>query len=209
MVEHVLIQDSQRHEAKGASTALAGQVIRANGDGTTSFVNLNYDELSNKPAAAGYTFITSGFSSAASQLPAAVDTVKQVEFGAGSVTTDVTISSAGAITFNTAGDYNVDFILRFGRTGGAGTAIVLNRLLMNGVQYLNSNVIKLIDSDTIVPFSTSLMITATAGQVLTMEIARDSGGINNGGLYRILPTALPWSLSPSATVLVTKHKSAS
>lgn len=37
--EHRLIPDTERHEAKGASTASNNQVLTADGDGTTSFRN--------------------------------------------------------------------------------------------------------------------------------------------------------------------------
>jgi hypothetical protein len=38
MPEHKAISDANRHEAKHADTASAGQYLQANGDGTTSFV---------------------------------------------------------------------------------------------------------------------------------------------------------------------------
>lgn len=36
-IQHSNIADADRHEAKGASTATLGQVLRSDGDGTTSF----------------------------------------------------------------------------------------------------------------------------------------------------------------------------
>ena len=48
-IEHANIADSDRHENKGASTALDGQYCKANGDGTTSFEFISYDELTDKP----------------------------------------------------------------------------------------------------------------------------------------------------------------
>lgn len=205
MVEHVVIEDAQRHEAKHASTAVLNQALLSNGDGTTRFSYVSYNNLTNVPALVGYRQVLSGFSSAASQAPSAVDTPLQIEFGAGSSATDATLASNGTLTFNTAGEYIVTLFLRFGRTSGAGTAILLNRFLVNGVQGLNSNALKIPDQDTIIPFSTSLALTVAAGTTFQLQIMRDSAGINNGGVFRVLPTVASWNLAPSATIVVSKY----
>lgn len=204
MVEHVNIADGQRHEVKGASTAVNNQVLHSNGDGTTSFEFVSYNNLIDIPIPVGYQQILSGFSNAASQQPAAVDTPIQIEFGSGTVTTDCTLASNGTLTFHQAGQYYITLFLRFGRTALAGTSIILNRFLINGVQGLNSNGVKLPDQDTVIPFSTSLVLTATAGMTFQLQIARDSGGNNAGGLFRLLPTVLAWNIVPSATIVVSK-----
>lgn len=205
MVEHVSIADADRHEVKHASTGVLNQALLSNGDGTTRFAFPSYDNLVDRPTIIGYQQVLTGFSSAASQNPSAVDTPLQVEFGAGSVTTDATLASDGTLTLHTAGEYIVTLFLRFGRTSGVGTAILLNRFLINGVQGLNSNGLKIGDQDTIIPFSTSLNVQATAGMTFQLQIMRDSAGINNGGLFRILPTVGSWNLSPSATIVVSKY----
>lgn len=205
MVEHVNISDADRHEVKHASTGVLNQALLSNGDGTTRFAFPSYINLTDKPVIVGYEQILSGFSSAASQAPAVVDTPLQVEFGAGTATANATLASNGTLTFNVAGDYIVTLFLRFGRTSGAGTAILFNRFLINGVQGLNSNALKLPDQDSVIPFSTSLNIAATAGMTFKLEIMRDSAGINNGGIFRILPTAVGWNLCPSATIVVSKY----
>lgn len=205
MVEHVVIEDAQRHEVKHASTAVLNQALLSNGNGTTRFSYVSYNDLVNKPDLVGYRQILSGFSSASSQAPSAVDTPLQIEFGAGSITTDATLASNGTLTFNTSGDYIVTLFLRFGRTSGAGTAILLNRFLVNGVQGLNSNALKIPDQDTIIPFSTSLALTVVAGTTFQLQIMRDSAGINNGGVFRVLPTVASWNLAPSATIVVSKY----
>lgn len=204
MVEHVSIVDSDRHEVKHASTGVLNQALLSNGDGTTRFAFQSYNDLANKPVFVGYQQILSGFSTAATQNPSAVDTPLQVEFGAGVATTAATLASNGTLTFNVAGDYIITLFLRFGRTAGGGTAITLNRFLINGVQGLNSNAVKLPDQDSVIPFSTSLNLTATAGMTFQLQIMRDSAGINNGGLTRILPTLAGWNLCPSATIVVSK-----
>lgn len=204
MVEHVAIQDADRHEVKHASTAVDRQVLTSNGNGTTQFAFVDFDDLVNVPVPVGYQQVLSGFSTAASQLPAGLDTPLQVEFGAGTATADATLSPTGTLTFNTAGDYYVTLFMRFGRTAAPGVAILLNRFLINGVQGLNSNGVKLPDAENVTPFSASLVITATAGMTFQLQILRDSGGINNGGLFRLLPTVVAWNLVPSATIVVSK-----
>lgn len=205
MVEHVVIEDSQRHEAKHASTAINKQALISNGDGTTKFSFIDYTTLTNIPAQQGYKLVLTGFSSAATQNPSALDTPLQVEFGAGGVFPEATLAANGLLTFNTTGDFIVTLFLRFGRTSGAGSAILLNRFLLNGVQGLNSNALKLGDADTVIPFSTSVNLTVTAGTTFQVQIMRDSAGVNNGGLTRILPTVASWNLSPTATIVVSKY----
>lgn len=206
MVEHVSIADVDRHEVKHASTGVLNQALLSNGDGTTRFGFPSYTDLTNKPTLVGYRQILTGFSTAASQNPTAVDTPLQVEFGAGVTTTDATLSPSGLLTLNTPGDYIITLFLRFGRTSGAGTAILLNRLLINGVQGLNSNALKIPDQDTIIPFSTSLNVqSVSGGSTFQLQIMRDSAGINNGGLFRVLPTVAGWNLAPSATIVVSKY----
>jgi hypothetical protein len=204
MVEHVSIQDADRHEVKHASTGVLNQALLSNGDGTTGFRFVNYADIAAKPTFVGYQQILSGFSTAAAQNPAVLDTPLQIEFGAGVVTAAATLSPTGLLTFNIAGDYIITLFLRFGRTAGPGTAITLNRFLINGVQGLNSNAVKLPDQDSVIPFSTSLNLTATAGMTFALQIMRDSAGINNGGLSRVLPTVAGWNLCPSATIVVSK-----
>lgn len=206
MVEHVSIADIDRHEVKHASTGVLNQALLSNGNGTTRFAFQSYADLTNKPTLVGYRQVLTGFSTAASQNPSVADTPLQVEFGAGATTTDATLASNGLLTLNTPGDYIITLFLRFGRTSGAGTAILLNRFLINGVQGLNSNALKIGDQDTIIPFSTSLNVQSiSGGSTFQLQIMRDSAGINNGGLFRVLPTVAGWNLSPSATIVVSKY----
>lgn len=205
MVEHVSIADADRHEVKHASTGVLNQALLSNGNGTTRFAFPSYDDLVDLPNQVGYQLVLTGFSTAAAQDPVGLDTPLQVEFGAGSVTPDVTLASNGTLTFNTQGEYIVTLFLRFGRTTAAGFSVLLSRFMINGAQGLNSNAIKIGDDETIIPFSTSLNIAATAGMTFALQIMRDSAGINNGGLIRILPTPAGWNICPSATLVVSKY----
>lgn len=205
MVEHVSIADADRHEVKHASTGVLNQALLSNGNGTTRFAFLPYSSLTGVPVQVGYQQVLLGFSTAAAQDPVGLDTPLQVEFGAGQITPNVTLAANGTLTFNVPGEYIVTLFLRFGRTTAAGFSTLFSRFLINGVQGLNSNAIKIGDDETIIPFSTSLNITATAGMTFQFQIMRDSAGINNGGLIRVLPTAVGWNLSPSATLVVNKY----
>lgn len=203
MVEHVNIPDGQRHEPKGASTALVNQVAHANGTGGTIWKFIDYSVITNPPIPFTPTSVLSAYSSA-SQNPSAVDTPLQVNFGSPQITTHASLAANGTLTFNTAGTYTVTLFLRFGRTSGAGNAILFSRFLINDVQGLNSNAISMPDSTTIVPFSTTLMFTVTAGVTFKLQIMRDSTGINNGGLLPLTPVLSGWNVAPSATIVVSK-----
>lgn len=204
MVEHVNILDVDRHEVKHASSAANRQALLSKGDGTTEFAFVPWSSIAGRPAGAGYKQILASNSTASSQAPTAVDTPIFVEFGPGVVTPDVTLNGAGRLTFTNGGDYMITLVIRQGRTSGVGTAILLSRLLLNGVQTLNTNSAKLPDQDSVSPFSFTVPITVVPGDYIEMQLARDSAGINNGGLYRIVPTVLGWNISPTATLVVSK-----
>lgn len=204
MVEHVTIADADRHEVKHVSTATAGQYLKCTSPGVSGFSFISYNELTNKPTVTGFQNVLVGQSVAASQLPSAVGTPLQVEFGPAITTTHCNLAANGALTFNTAGQYIITLFLRFGRTTSAGDAYLFNRLLLNGVQYLNSNALRLGSQDIVVPFSSTITINANIADVFTMQIMRDSAGINNGGLYQLSPTLSGWASSPSATIAVSK-----
>lgn len=204
-MEHLIIPDGQRHEAKGASTASLNTVLKSNGDGTTKFELVAYNQISGLPSYRGYQRVLTSSSTAASQLPAATNTPLQIEFGTGATTTNATLNSAGLLTFNVAGDYQVTTFMRFGRTTGAGQAILFNRVLINGVQSLNSNSLMLDNAATIIPFAVTLNITATAGMTMQFQIYRDSAGINNGGLTQQIANLAGWNNSPTATIVVDKY----
>lgn len=203
-MEHVVIPDAQRHEAKGASTATAGQVCKANGDGTTTFANVLYSEITNRPTVTGYQRVLSSSSAVATQAPSAVNTPIQIEFGPAISTAEASLSSAGQLTFNMAGQYQVTIFYRFGRTAAAGTSILFSRALINGSQTLNSNSIMMDNASTVIPFAVTLNVSATAGMTMSHQLYRDSAGVNNGGLISQNPSLAGWNSSPTATIVVDK-----
>ena len=202
-MEHKDIPDAQLHQIKGAASASAGQVPIATGSGTAAFGFLDWSKVTNKPTASGYESKLSSFSSV-NQNPSAVNTPLKITFGPAQATADVSISAAGVITFNTSGNYLVDIFLRFGRSTSTGNAIILNRILKNGAQILNSNGLILSAATQTIPFSAAIPLTMAAGDTITMEVARDSAGTNDGGLFVVSPTIAGWNIVPSATVVVNK-----
>jgi len=202
-MEHKDIPDAQLHQIKGAVSASSGQVPIATGSGTAAFGFLDWSQVANKPTASGYESKLSSFSSV-NQNPSAVNTPLQITFGSAQTTADVSISAAGVITFNTSGNYLIDIFLRFGRSTSAGNAIILNRILKNGAQILNSNGLILSAATQTIPFSAAIPLTMAAGDTMTMEVARDSAGTNDGGLFVVSPTVAGWNIVPSATVVVNK-----
>ena len=202
-MEHKDIPDAQLHQIKGAASASSGQVPIATGSGTTVFGFLDWTQVANKPTSSGYQAKLSAFSSV-NQNPSAVDTPLQITFGSAQTTADVSVSSAGVITFNTSGNYLIDIFLRFGRSTSTGNAIVLNRILKNGAQILNSNGLILSAATQTIPFSAAIPLTMAAGDTITMQVARDSAGTNDGGLLVVSPTIAGWNIVPSATVVVNK-----
>lgn len=202
-MEHVNIPDSQRHEPRGASTAASGQTIFSNGDGTTSFRFITPSDISGL-GLNGYDLVLSSASISSTQNPTGLNTPLQVNFGPTASSTAASLSSSGTLTFNQEGEYLVTVFLRFGRTTGAGTATILNRLLLNDAQTLRTNVVSLTDSAAVIPFSASMLFRTSPGDTLKMEIARDGSGVNNGGLVSVTPSIMGWSASPTASILVYK-----
>lgn len=202
-MEHKDIPDAQLHQIKGAASASAGQVPIATGAGTTAFGFLDWTQIANKPVSSGYQTVLSSFSSV-NQTPSAVNTPLQVVFGTAQSVTDVSITAGGTLTFNTSGNYLIDIFLRFGRTGASGTAIILNRLLKNNAQILNSTGASLTAAAQTITFSAAIPMAMSVGDTLKLEIARDSAGANDGGLYVISPTIGGWNIVPSATIVVSK-----
>ena len=204
-MEHVDIPDGERHEPKGAGGAATNQVLKSVGGGATQFSFITIDSMPGV-AARGFIRVLESASTALTQNPVAVDTPLQVEFGPLQATDSCTLAADGTLTFNEAGTYGLNLFVRYGRTAGAGNAIVLTRVLKNDVQVLNTNSISMPDAVATHPFSAFLIFDAIPGDTFKLQIARDSAGVNNGGLVRTLITTLPWNLSSSATIAVYKHR---
>lgn len=145
-------------------------------------------------------------SSIADQVPSGLDTALQVEFGAaqGTGSDPVMLDPVGNITFNEAGLYLFHGFANFERKGASGgTAVVLFRALINGTQAGVTKNVDMKDVDTSVPYDLTIPISASAGDVLTYEIMRDSSGANYGGLYTHTNLG-GWSNVPSVSIDIYK-----
>ena len=140
------------------------------------------------------------------QTPSGLDTPLQVTFGIaqGTGTDPVMVDALGNITFNESGIYLFNGYANFERQGSSGgDAVIAFRALLNGVQAGVTKMVELKDVGTSVPYDLTLPINATAGDVLTWEIMRDSSGVDQGGLYA--HTLLGgWSNVPSVSVSIYK-----
>lgn len=201
--QHSTITDSERHEAKGASTAANGTACFANGDGTTTFRQVAYADLSTKPTSSGYKQELLVSSVAATQTPAAADTLLQVEFGPATSTSNVSLSTAGALTFTTAGEY----VVRYGLSvsgGTAGTTLYI-RVLLNGSSLEPTHRVQ-VSANNITSYNETIALSVNAGDVLTLQIVYDSTGAGAGGLKQAAPTISGWSAAPTAGMTICKFK---
>lgn len=141
-----------------------------------------------------------------SQAPTAVDTALQLVFGAAqkSSSDPVMINAAGLVTFNVSGNYAVRVKLQCGRTGATGTSILLSRLLLSGTQIGSAACVKLTQTDATTPTDSRVIMNATAGQTLAVQIMRDSAGSNFGGVYQQAATVTAWGTAPSALLVISR-----
>lgn len=144
--------------------------------------------------------------SVVAQAPTAVDTPLQLAFGgaSGSASDPVMINAAGLVTFNIAGNYAVRVKLQCGRTGATGTSILLSRLLLNGTQLGSTAAVKLTQTDATTPTESRVVVNATAGQTLAIQIMRDSAGSNFGGVYPQVAAVTAWGAAPSALLVISR-----
>lgn len=144
--------------------------------------------------------------STVAQAPTAVDTALQLTFGAAqkSASDPVMINAAGLVTFNVAGNYAIRIKLQCGRTGATGTSILLSRILLGGAQFGSAACVKMTQTDATTPTDSRVVINATAGQTLAIQIMRDSTGSNFGGVYPQVATVTAWGTAPSALLVISR-----
>lgn len=197
MVAHSALTGADLHEVKGAAAASANTILKADGLGSASFVlpttltNISFDSV-----------ITN--SQTADINPAVVDVPVSATFASNQANSDVDMPSSGIITLLTAGVYHTTFNLNFGRTTGAGNAIVAARLLLNGTQFGFTQSMTLSDANFVGPAQFNIIRAYAANDTIQVQIMRDSAGINNGGLRATGITVGAWSDVPSYWVRVAK-----
>lgn len=140
---------------------------------------------------------------AASQLPTTLGTALQVEFGVLQTDTYLSLAANGAVTCNISGTYAFRLKLQKGRSGASGTSILLSRILVNGVQVGVSAAAEMASADPIYIVESKVTLALTAGDVLTLQIIRDSSGVNFGGIYAVT-SADGWNIAPSALLVASR-----
>jgi len=142
------------------------------------------------------------------QSPTAVDTLLQVEFGAAQFGSSdpVQIDILGNITINQTDQYIVSLILQYGRVGAGSFVLLFFRLLVDGVQAGNSIAAKLDNANSNLPVQFSGPLSLSSGQILTIEIWRDSTGFDAGSLFSETPVLGGTNSTPSASISLRRNR---
>lgn len=150
-----------------------------------------------------------GISLATDQQPAGtgIANALDVEFGTaiGDINDPVMLDANGVVTFNDTGLYRIKVVLQFGRTGGAGTSELYFRFLVGGIQLGRTVSAKLQNANTLSYIDIDNWFNVPEGTTLQVQVMRDDGGNNSGGLFQITPTdegAGTWNVVPSAVMRV-------
>lgn len=142
------------------------------------------------------------------QEPVDVDTPLQIEYGPaqGSGSSQVQLSVDGDITFNETGVYDITGTYRVGRVGSAGgVANIFIRILQDGLQVGNPTSTLVTSPSIVVPQQFTTSGKFTEGTVISMEVALDGSGPDEGGLYTDESSVtLDWGTASSATIRVYK-----
>jgi hypothetical protein len=177
---------------------------RINGKQFTVLENLNViGEFRTSGTLLGESLIDSS-STASTQSPTSLDTPIQVEFGEAISTGMIDLASDGTLTIKVTAYYQFVVNLTFGRDATNGIAYLFGRYLVNDVQPPTSNsVAAVLPNNTIrIPKLIVIIGKLQEGDEITFEIARDSAGVNNGGLFQEQLTTLDWLPAPTASIQV-------
>ena len=140
------------------------------------------------------------------QLPPAEDTALQITFGAAQNdgTDDAQLLADGTVQINTPGSYVIEHVFTIGRTSSGQSAQIDFRILNDGVQAGNTAVYKMDSTDQSVLLSFTTLREYAGGTAITYEIARDTAGPDEGGLFAY-PVSVPgWEPAFSAIVSVVR-----
>jgi hypothetical protein len=139
------------------------------------------------------------------QVPVAVDTPLQVNYGAGGTSAKVDINPDGTITFIEAGDYTTQINLSVGRANNVSEAYFFIRGLLNGIEFPRvSTAIVMGNNQVTVPVKYNIHTDFAAGDELVIQVYQDSTGDDDGGLYSVIPTLAGWDPSSSAAVFISQ-----
>ena len=140
---------------------------------------------------------------AADQQPTMLDTPIQIEFGVaqGSVTDPVMLDVNGTITINEGDLYFVHVKGELGRIGAAAMVAELRlRITLNGVQVGSTLSASIGSSSIVIPLDVTRIIQFSDGDILKLELLRDSSGNNSGGLIQKTTALAGWTDAPTAKI---------
>lgn len=144
-------------------------------------------------------------STASTQQPTSLGSAIKVEFGPAQKTASdpVMLSAAGDITINQTGVYAVRIKLQFGRSGAVGVSYLSTRIMKGAAQFGATQCTRLSSSDSIIPTDSRVVMSLLAGDIISLQLIRDSLGSNSGGLFA-QASSHGWALAPSALLVVTR-----
>ena len=147
--------------------------------------------------------VLSAFSTAANQQPTGLDTPLQIEFGAAQDPENgpISLDANGNFTVKRTGRFVVESQLQIGRTGAAQVSFIFVRFTVDGNQAGPTLFTKLENAEVSESFQLGFTRAYATGEVLRVEIYRDSSGNNSGGLFQQTST-LGWTTVPTAAVTI-------
>jgi hypothetical protein len=136
------------------------------------------------------------------QLPTGLGAALQIVFGGPQTTDYFDVDAGGNITCLVSGEYQCALKMSIGRRNTQGIAQIYTRVLLNGAQIFDSSHIILSSDDFEIPSNHFGTLPLTVNDVLTVEIIRDTDGVDSGGAYAGVPEVAGWNSSPSALAVI-------
>jgi hypothetical protein len=190
--------------------ALTDKLIGTDTNDSSATKNFTVSDVLNLAPSSTYSESLRTASTSTTQHPSALNTELRIEFGAAQTLTDVSISSVGTVTFNTAGSYSITFnantdsgIGPITRISSIMLAIKKNGILMGTPTAYNTALNA--SSEFIETRSNTFNFIATLGDTLDFYVMRN-GFENIGGLSYIgKDPSNPWTYdAPSASLVIGK-----
>lgn len=143
------------------------------------------------------------------QIPTALDTPLQIEFGPAQSNSVIDVDVNGEFIFHQVGIFLVKSVFNFTRTNSQGESYFFIRLLVNGSQQGNALAVLQTDDDITIPIIVETLIEiipALIGVPFTLECMRDGqggSGADSGQLSGLTSTQ-GWGSTPSARITISR-----
>ena len=139
------------------------------------------------------------------QEPTALDTPIQILFGDAQTGDGWELDALGAFLNTRAGQYTFRVNLQIGRTDVPQIAIVFVRFMLNGVQFGDPVFTKLATPNDQIPTTFGAVVDIAVGDIVTVEIMRDSAGVNDGGIYAATCSIPAWGTAQSCVMVISEN----